>query len=385
MKKYIYILVVCALFLFIKPVYAHPGDNLKDASGCHHCWTNCAQWGLYYGQFHCHNSQTLLPTYYCHTYQSAQKGCKIEQDYQEFYNTHVIPLLSVGESLESAEKTFNYQLQQCEQQITQNKEYEKKYQECQTSYEQQVKQISDKIDKQYEFYTKSSECLKTYGINAIYDEDIGYCSCKEGYKINEELKKCVIRDICNESDSHSLTMMGKCYCFSNYLVDPDTKKCTEADIVCKKVFDNNSYYDQTSEKCVIPTIQTEQTNENNNQIKNDNDNTIIVEKNEIMKNTDEASNNSKSKMKQEEVILHTEPVVLPNKINNKNINTDNQKPVVISNSVSTTNQNMSIVENIKNIINEDQQDTNNKTDSGSFLFSHVVDFFKNVFSKLKFW
>lgn len=32
---------------------AHPGRT--DANGGHHCWTNCAKWGLEYGQYHYHN------------------------------------------------------------------------------------------------------------------------------------------------------------------------------------------------------------------------------------------------------------------------------------------------------------------------------------------
>jgi len=38
---------------------AHPGG--LDANGGHHCWTNCASWGLAYGQYHCH-------TWYCSPY-----------------------------------------------------------------------------------------------------------------------------------------------------------------------------------------------------------------------------------------------------------------------------------------------------------------------------
>ncbi|MFB3919239.1 MAG: YHYH domain-containing protein [Candidatus Velamenicoccus archaeovorus] len=30
----------------------HPGRT--DSQGCHHCWTNCARWGLAYGEYHCH-------------------------------------------------------------------------------------------------------------------------------------------------------------------------------------------------------------------------------------------------------------------------------------------------------------------------------------------
>ncbi len=52
--------VVRCLFLgiltFVIPVLlvlAHPGRT--DSRGCHTCRTNCANWGLSYGQYHCHN------------------------------------------------------------------------------------------------------------------------------------------------------------------------------------------------------------------------------------------------------------------------------------------------------------------------------------------
>ncbi len=33
-------------------ISASPGG--LDSRGGHHCWTNCAAYGLYYGQYHCH-------------------------------------------------------------------------------------------------------------------------------------------------------------------------------------------------------------------------------------------------------------------------------------------------------------------------------------------
>ena len=36
------------------PATASPGG--LDARGGHHCWTNCARYGLYTGQYHCHRA-----------------------------------------------------------------------------------------------------------------------------------------------------------------------------------------------------------------------------------------------------------------------------------------------------------------------------------------
>lgn len=57
MKKYISLLVLLFLFVGIPlNVFAHPGRT--DSNGCHYCRTNCAKWGLYNGQYHCHNGSS---------------------------------------------------------------------------------------------------------------------------------------------------------------------------------------------------------------------------------------------------------------------------------------------------------------------------------------
>ena len=55
MKKQTKILLILITFI-PTTVFAHPGKT--DANGCHYCRTNCAKWGLYNGQYHCHNSGT---------------------------------------------------------------------------------------------------------------------------------------------------------------------------------------------------------------------------------------------------------------------------------------------------------------------------------------
>lgn len=39
------------------PTFAHPGRT--DSYGCHTCRTNCPNWGLSYGDYHCHNAKAL--------------------------------------------------------------------------------------------------------------------------------------------------------------------------------------------------------------------------------------------------------------------------------------------------------------------------------------
>jgi len=65
MKRIILFLVIAiaSILFFAYRTYAsrvvthpqsitHPGRT--DRYGCHHCWTNCAYWGLEYGEYHCH-------------------------------------------------------------------------------------------------------------------------------------------------------------------------------------------------------------------------------------------------------------------------------------------------------------------------------------------
>lgn len=59
-KRLITIMIVVLLPLYVE---AHPGRT--DSNGCHTCRTNCAKWGLRYGQYHCHgktNSSTSSNT-----------------------------------------------------------------------------------------------------------------------------------------------------------------------------------------------------------------------------------------------------------------------------------------------------------------------------------
>lgn len=53
--------LIMIMIVILSPLYveAHPGRT--DSNGCHTCRTNCAKWGLRYGQYHCHgktNSST---------------------------------------------------------------------------------------------------------------------------------------------------------------------------------------------------------------------------------------------------------------------------------------------------------------------------------------
>ena len=60
MKKYTLLIALFFFTFFPLVSFAHPGRT--DSSGCHTCKTNCPNWGLNYGEYHCHNSKgTVQP------------------------------------------------------------------------------------------------------------------------------------------------------------------------------------------------------------------------------------------------------------------------------------------------------------------------------------
>lgn len=63
-KKAKSVIIICSIGLLLYGVfipdsfvYAHPGRT--DSSGCHTCRTNCSNWGLSYGEYHCHRAKVL--------------------------------------------------------------------------------------------------------------------------------------------------------------------------------------------------------------------------------------------------------------------------------------------------------------------------------------
>ncbi len=47
------LLLAVLILMLISEVYGHPGRT--NSEGCHTCKTSCEQYGLQYGEYHCHN------------------------------------------------------------------------------------------------------------------------------------------------------------------------------------------------------------------------------------------------------------------------------------------------------------------------------------------
>ncbi len=54
-NRYVVAIIIFSISFGPAVVLAHPGRT--DASGCHTCRTNCPNWGLSYGEYHCHRSK----------------------------------------------------------------------------------------------------------------------------------------------------------------------------------------------------------------------------------------------------------------------------------------------------------------------------------------
>jgi hypothetical protein len=55
----ILLLIIASITQTPITVFAHPGGT--DSAGCHVCRTNCAQYGLLPGQYHCHGTTSITP------------------------------------------------------------------------------------------------------------------------------------------------------------------------------------------------------------------------------------------------------------------------------------------------------------------------------------
>lgn len=47
---------VAVILLVVPPTSLSASPGGLDSRGGHHCWTNCASYGLYTGQYHCHRA-----------------------------------------------------------------------------------------------------------------------------------------------------------------------------------------------------------------------------------------------------------------------------------------------------------------------------------------
>lgn len=101
-KKNFIILVACLICMLIpNAVLAHPGRT--DGNGCHRCKTNCSQWGLSQGQYHCHDGSSSQEKSNNNTNNQAYINKKIPKS-----GDNTLKLITIdGEDIEISDK-MNY-------------------------------------------------------------------------------------------------------------------------------------------------------------------------------------------------------------------------------------------------------------------------------------
>ncbi len=191
-------------FLFLPAVvFAHPGNT--DSSGCHTCRTNCASYGLYTGQYHCHNSKST--------------------SYSSYSSTPSCPLHSTYSSLSGSCK-------------------------CNSGYVSNSSGTGCISDDDW--------CENQYGYNAKADYS-GNCECDYGYVFGKDVlgrTQCISRDQWCEDQygyhSDYNTLYDKCECDSGYVFGKNIYgefQCVSGDSWCEDNYGYNASYNSLSKEC----------------------------------------------------------------------------------------------------------------------------------------
>lgn len=244
---------------------AHPGGT--DAYGCHTCRTNCSSWGLYTGEYHCHQAKsytqpeppisstygsngtgytTPAPYYSAPSYTApSTPTCPSMSSYNSLtgkctcYSGYVAGTDYLGnQACVSAES-------KCSDQLGFGGTYDSLSGNCKCrsgyvlSNSKCVSEItyctnSMGIMSNYNSFTKQCECMTGYEyngsscvykkkntcpINSFLDSD-NTCTCNAGYEVNSNKSACI------KSCSQNETRIGNlCFCKNGYERDSISSNC----------------------------------------------------------------------------------------------------------------------------------------------------------------
>lgn len=197
--------LITILILFFSPrVYAHPGNT--DSLGCHTCSTNCTDWGLYYGEYHCHE-----PKYYSTPY-TPPPSCPLHSHYDSISDSCKC---SYGYVV-SGDRCIS-QDDWCQNQFGFNSRYNTLSDSCECSYGYVFEGNKCVSGDQY--------CSNRYGYNSSYDSLSENCKCRSGYVFNKSGNKCISEDDwCQEQFGYSSeydSLEDNCVCSDGYRFDGD--------------------------------------------------------------------------------------------------------------------------------------------------------------------
>jgi len=188
------IFCIAALFAMPLTIYAHPGNT--DSSGCHTCRTNCGDWGLSYGEYHCHNNtgstQPIYPV--TSTYGAGGTGYTTpapDYAYPSYPTTPSCPSMSSYDSLSGNCKCYSGYVV--------GTDYSGKEacvsadSKCTDSfgYGSRYNSLSEKCECRYGHLFNGSKCVSEslycsdkLGIMSQYNSSTEQCECMSGYEFN---------------------------------------------------------------------------------------------------------------------------------------------------------------------------------------------------------
>lgn len=258
MNKYLKLAILTILILPIY-VYAHPGGT--DSSGCHTCKTNCSNWGLSYGEYHCHaNKGSSQPEYpVSSTYGSSGTGYTTPNPsyaYPSSYSSSLdCPLNSYSDGT-SCKCNYGYSVsgdkcvnddQICQNQLGYNSSYDSLTDKCKCRY-------GYVIGSSGQCVSGSSYCSDKIGLMSTYDSLSRTCDCMSGYEFDgyqcsykkktyssyEDKSTDYESNTCPTNSSISLSDSTKCSCNVGYITNSTKDGCVLEPVKVKEINTNTS-------------------------------------------------------------------------------------------------------------------------------------------------
>lgn len=242
-KKSPITLTVSLLFLLISSFFfyptntalAHPGNT--DSYGCHTCRTNCSNWGLSTGEYHCHNSkgsyqpESPIKSTWGSGGTGSTEPWPSYSDYTNLFSTPSCPANSYYDGISSCKCSYGY------------------------------------VVKGNQCVSGSSVCTEQIGFMSTYNSLSNRCECMSGYEIGSS-GMCTFKTstysptvfgyepydfsqgACPKNSHTSLLDSNMCTCDTGYQVSKNKKSCektssTSLNKTCRDSFGKNSKWDGT--------------------------------------------------------------------------------------------------------------------------------------------
>ena len=222
--------IVFALF-FPFLLYAHPGNT--DSSGCHTCRTNCPNWGLSYGEYHCHSAKS-----------SYQPEAPIRSSYG-----------AGGTGSTQYWPDYEYSKPSCPS----NSSFDSSSQNCKCNY--------GYVAKGSVCISGSSYCSSEIGLMSTYNASSRKCECMIGYEYDGS--GCVYKKTKSTSSYTSYTSGASNSSKQKETTSTKTKvetcdsdtimfngRCMNQATYCSKKYGNEYFYDSFQKSCASCPTQT---------------------------------------------------------------------------------------------------------------------------------